>query len=171
MVKRDKTSGLDRNDRQTWSRLKHTLLIIKFCLLLIWVKSEDFVWNNVCIHVCKTTNWWFIIICNCIYIVVINCGWRMDGTVGGARDGDWAVRTSHFYGSHKGLWKSTATLCWLCAFYCDCFETYIAPYHEFQFWQYGTFKSSCFPGKGCTQSSAALTNAALNYIDQADQSP
>ncbi len=24
-----------------------------------------------------------------IYIVVINCGWRMDGTVGGAWDGDW----------------------------------------------------------------------------------
>ncbi len=33
------------------------------------------VWN-VCVHVCKTSNWRFIclIICNCIYIVVINCG-------------------------------------------------------------------------------------------------
>ncbi len=64
------------------------------------------VWNNVCVRVCKTTNWWFIIICNCIYIVLINCGWRMDGTVGGARDGDWVFLTSHFYGSHKGSEKA-----------------------------------------------------------------
>ncbi len=36
------------------------------------------VWN-VCVHVCTTTNWLFIcclIICSCIYIVVINCGWN-----------------------------------------------------------------------------------------------
>ncbi len=33
---------------------------------------------NVCVYVCKTTNWRLIclIICNCIYIVVINCGWN-----------------------------------------------------------------------------------------------
>ncbi len=30
----------------------------------------------------------------------------MDGTVGGARDGDWVVLTSHFYGSHKGSEKA-----------------------------------------------------------------
>ncbi len=27
-------------------------------------------------------------------------------TVGGARGSDWVVLTSHFYGSHKGSWKS-----------------------------------------------------------------
>ncbi len=58
------------------------------------VMSEDFLrltttlcMKYVCVHVFKTTNWQFIIVCNFIYIVVINCGWRMDGTVGGARDG------------------------------------------------------------------------------------
>ncbi len=34
------------------------------------------VWNYVHVHVCKTANWRFIIICNCIYSVVINCGWN-----------------------------------------------------------------------------------------------
>ncbi len=38
--------------------------------------------------------------------IVINCGWKMDGTEGGARDGDWVVLTSHFYGSHKGCEKA-----------------------------------------------------------------
>ncbi len=47
--------------------------------------SKDFlcislchVWNNVCVHVCKKTNWRFIclIMCNCIYIVMSNCGWN-----------------------------------------------------------------------------------------------
>ncbi len=60
----------------------------------------------------------FIIIYNCIYIVVINCGWMMDGTVRVARDGDWVVLTSHFYRSHKGSWNSTVNLCRLCALYC-----------------------------------------------------
>ncbi len=30
----------------------------------------------------------------------------MDGTMGGARDGDWVFLTSHFYGSHKGSEKA-----------------------------------------------------------------
>ncbi len=91
VVKCDKTRGLDRNDRQKWSRLQSTLIrkgSIKYCLLLLWVHLKIScisrlcrVWNNVCVHVCKTRNWWFIIICNCLYIVVINCGWRMDRTV------------------------------------------------------------------------------------------
>ncbi len=32
--------------------------------------------------------------------------------------GDWVVLTSHFYGSHKGSWKATATLYRLCVIYC-----------------------------------------------------
>ncbi len=39
-------------------------------------------------------------------------------TVGGARGGDWVVLTSHFYGSQKGSWKITTTLCRLCELYC-----------------------------------------------------
>ncbi len=35
----------------------------------------------------------------------------------------------------------------------------------------GAVKNSCFPGDGCTQSSTALTNTALNEIDQSNQSP
>ncbi len=87
VVKCNKISGLDRNHCQTWSRLQLTLLIkkgsIKYCLLLLWARLKIScilrlccVWNSVCVHVCKTTNWQFIIICNCIYIVVINCGWN-----------------------------------------------------------------------------------------------
>ncbi len=78
VVKRDKTSGLDRNDRQKLSRLQRTLLIrkgsIQKCgLLLLWARLKIScisriccVWNNVCVHVCETTN----------YSVVINCGWN-----------------------------------------------------------------------------------------------
>ncbi len=133
VVKRDKTSGLDRNHRQKYSRLQHTLLIrkgsIKYCLLLLCARLKIScisrlccVWNNVCVHVCKTSNWWFIIICNCIYIVVIIVagGWMGRWVVLGMvnEGGDWVVLTSHFYGGHKGSWKSTATLCTLCALYC-----------------------------------------------------
>ncbi len=65
---------------------------------------------------------------------------------------DWVVRMSHFYRSHKGSWKGTATLCWLCALYCELTVlklicSYISPrpvikkkVRKFQFWQYGTFK-------------------------------
>ncbi len=45
--------------------------------------SEDFyashyVMYEMSVHGCKTTNWWFIclIVCNCLYIVVIDCGWN-----------------------------------------------------------------------------------------------
>ncbi len=88
VVKRDKTSGLDRNYSQKCWHLQRTLLIrkgsVKYCLLLLWARlkisyaSHCHVWN-VCVHVCKTTNWRFIcliIYCNCLYIVVINCGWN-----------------------------------------------------------------------------------------------
>ncbi len=168
------------------------------CLKISYILRLCCVWNNICVHVCKITNWRFLIICNCIYIV-INCGWNNNvavkivacwswsvftsswldrhgkfvftinrpsfewecnvtgrpiwfnplkwtfstcfrvvvskqfhgrdvvwgfgkRTVGGAR-GWWlkavtgVVLTSHFYASHKCLWKSTATLCRLCALY------------------------------------------------------
>ncbi len=92
VIKRDKTSGLDRNDRQKCSCLQRTLLIRKgsssLVVLRIWrfLASHDYIVNEIMfLCMCKTTNWRFIIICNCIYIVVINRGWRMDGTVGGAR--------------------------------------------------------------------------------------
>ncbi len=53
--------------------------------------SEDFLHHDYVVYeimsVCMCVKR-FIIICNCIYIVVINCGWMMDGTVRGARDGD-----------------------------------------------------------------------------------
>ncbi len=55
-------------------------------------------------------------------------------TVGGARDGggDWVVRTSHFYGSHKGSWKNTATYAGCVHFTVDwlfwnLYGSYIAP--------------------------------------------
>ncbi len=41
--------------------------------------------------------------------------------VGDWRGGDWVVLTSHFYVSHKGSWKITASLFRLCAFYCGLF--------------------------------------------------
>ncbi len=44
VVKRDKLSGLDRNDRQKRSHLQRTLLIrkgsIKYCLLLLWARLK-----------------------------------------------------------------------------------------------------------------------------------
>ncbi len=47
-----------------------------------------------------------------------------------------------------------------------CFEFMLT----LKFPYYG-FLKICFPGNGCTQSSTALTNTALNEIDQSDQSP
>ncbi len=90
VVKCEKTSGLDRNDRQKCSRLKRTLLIrkgsIKYCLLLLWAPLKMScisrlcrVWNtlmSVCMCVKQQTDDLYTIICNCIYIVVINCGWN-----------------------------------------------------------------------------------------------
>ncbi len=79
----------DRTHHKKCSRLQRTLLIrkgsIKYSILVLLARLKSFctpqiccVWNNVCVHVCKTTNWQFIclIICNCINIVVINCGWN-----------------------------------------------------------------------------------------------
>ncbi len=78
VVKRDKTSGPDRKDRQKMlaiavhtsyqKRLNKVLSFVVMDYGLCYV-SKDFlcfswlccVWN-VCVHVCKTTNWWFI--CN-----------------------------------------------------------------------------------------------------------
>ncbi len=85
VVKRDKTSGLDRNHRQTWSRLQHTLLIrkgsIKYCLLLLWrfLASHDYAMYeimSVCMCVKQQTDDWIICLIICMYIVVIICGWN-----------------------------------------------------------------------------------------------
>ncbi len=46
VVKRDKTSVLDWNDHQTWSRLQRTLFFfirkgsIKYCILLLWARLK-----------------------------------------------------------------------------------------------------------------------------------
>ncbi len=84
VVKCDKTSRLDRNNRQIWSRLQHTLVrkgSIKYCLLLLWIflASHDYaVYEimSVCMCVKQQTDDLYIIICNCVYSVVINCGWN-----------------------------------------------------------------------------------------------
>ncbi len=131
VVKHDKTSWLDRNNRQKCSRLQRTLLIWKGCYGCVWrcIGSHDYVvYEIMSVHVCKQQpdDLESVVIVSTLSWLVISCGWRMDGTVGGARDGDWVVRMSHFYGSHKGSWKGTATLCRLCVFYCGlCFETYM----------------------------------------------
>ncbi len=171
MVKHDKTSGLDRNNRQTYSCLQRMLLVrkgsIKYCLLLCLkiscISRLRCVWNNVCVHVFKTTNWQFIIVCNFIYIVVINCGWRMDGTVGGARDGAvmrW-LSSSDVTFLQKSQWLMKkhsyfmqtvhVTVDWL---FWNLYCSYISPRpqlswkkaRKFKFWQYGTFnvENSCW---------------------------
>ncbi len=93
VVKLDKTSGLDKNDSQKCLDLQRTLLIrkgsIKYCLLLLWARlkifdASHYVMNemSVCMCVKQQTNDLYIIICNCIYIVVINCGWNNNVTEG-----------------------------------------------------------------------------------------
>ncbi len=87
VVKRDKTSELDRNYSQKCWRLQRTLLIrkgsIKYCLLLLWARlkisyASHYVMYeiSVCMCVKQQTDDLYIIICNCLYIVVINCGWN-----------------------------------------------------------------------------------------------
>ncbi len=71
--------------------------------------SKDFlcislcrVWTNVCVHVCKTTNWRFIclIICNCIYTIVINCGWNNNVAVKIVACWNWNIYTSSWLDRH-----------------------------------------------------------------------
>ncbi len=86
VVKRDKTSGLDRKDRQKCLRLQRTLLIRKGSIkyFVVMGASEDFLHvttvvyeiMSVCMCVKQQIDDLYIIICNCIYIVVINCGWN-----------------------------------------------------------------------------------------------
>ncbi len=74
--------------------------------------------------------------------------WAVLGMV--TKGGDWVVRMSHFYGSHKGSWKITATLCRLCALYCGLTvlkliwtktSVIMKKARKFRFWQYGTFNT------------------------------
>ncbi len=105
VVKCDKMNGLDRNGHQKCSCLQRTLLIrkvsIKYCLLLLWVPLKIScisricrVWNNVCMCVKQQTDDLYIIICNCIYIVVINCGWNNNVAVKIVACWNWNVFTS-----------------------------------------------------------------------------
>ncbi len=140
MVKCDKTSRLDGNYRQKCLRLQRMLLIrkgsIKYCILLLWARLNIScisrlycVWNYVFVHVCKTTNWQFSIICNCIN----NYNWELMGRwmVGGARDGDWRQwlsssditllrRSQGLVKRHSYFMQAVSTLLWT-----DCFETYM----------------------------------------------
>ncbi len=110
LVKWDKTSGLHRNHCQTWSCLQRTLLFrkgsIKYCILLLWARLKIFcisricrAWNNV---VCKTIKLRFIclIICNCKYIVVINCGWNNIVAVKIVACWNWDIYTSSWLDRH-----------------------------------------------------------------------
>ncbi len=56
---------------------------------------------------------------------MINCGWRMDGTVGGAQDGDCSSSSDVTFlrksqGLVKNVIQAVCTLLWT-----DCFETYM----------------------------------------------
>ncbi len=97
------------------------------------------VWNNVCVHVCKTINWRFIyiIICNCIYIVVINCGWNNNiavkivacWNVNVFRSSSWLDR----HGSHMRSWNKSPLLYAVCVhltvdwLFWNLYGSYIAP--------------------------------------------
>ncbi len=108
VLKQDKTSGLDRNHHQKCLCLQRTLLIrkgsIKCCLLLLWARLKIScvsrlcrVLNtlmSVCMHVKQQTDDLYIIICNCIYIVVINCGWNNNVAVKIVACWNWNVFTS-----------------------------------------------------------------------------
>ncbi len=76
-------------------------LCISLCL--VWKVCD-------CVHVCKTTNWLFIclIICNCIYIVVINCGWNNNVAVKIVACWNWNIYTSS--------WLDTR---WVCLYTLD----------------------------------------------------
>ncbi len=62
-------------------------------LCILWICRK---WNNVWVHVCKTTIWRFIclIICNCIDIVVISCNWNNNVAVKIVACWNWNIYTS-----------------------------------------------------------------------------
>ncbi len=78
VVKLDKTTGLDRNHHQTLSRdAAHASYQKRFNKVLSFVvmgSSEDLMNMSVCMCVKQQTDDLYIIICNCIYIVVISYG-------------------------------------------------------------------------------------------------
>ncbi len=122
VVKREKMSGLDRNHHQTWSRLQRTLIrkgSLKYSLLLLWAHLKIFftsriccIWNNVWVHVCKTTNWRFICLINfnCINIFVINCGWNNIVAVKKCACWNWYIYIYiYIYGVSPVIVKKTHT--------------------------------------------------------------
>ncbi len=60
------------------------------------------VYEIMSVHVCKTTNWWIIclIICNCIYIVLINCCWNNNVAVEIVACWNWNIYTSSWLDIH-----------------------------------------------------------------------
>ncbi len=83
---------------------------IKYCLLLLWARLKIScisricrVWNNFCVHVFKTRKWRIIclIICNCIYSVLINCGWNNNVAVKIVACWNWNVFTSSWLDRHS----------------------------------------------------------------------
>ncbi len=143
-------SGLDRNNRQTWSRLQHTVLIrkgsIKYCLLLLWA-PEDFPEEVLTLRdmtsdaqtplahatMLRDTSGfqWHV------SPKPVTCQWMPHvwgfgkRTVGSARDGDWRrwlsrsditfLRKLHgLVKKHSYFMQSVCTLLWT-----DCFKTYM----------------------------------------------
>ncbi len=69
VVKRDKTSGLDKNDSQKCLRLQRTLLIrkdsTKYCLLLLWAHLK----------ICYASRYvmsFYLVIMNSQYLVIMS---------------------------------------------------------------------------------------------------
>ncbi len=114
VVKRNKKSGLNRSDRQTWSCLQRTLLIrkdsIKYCLLLWWLawrflaSHEYVVYEIMSVYKClkQQTDGLYIIICNCIYSVVMNCGWNNNVAVKTVACWNWNIFTSSSWLDRQG---------------------------------------------------------------------
>ncbi len=146
VVKRDKTSRLNRKDRQNCSRLQCTLLIrkdsIKYWLLLLWARLKISwisrlccVWSNVYVHVCKTTKWQFIIICNCIYSVGIGqvqdggrcSGWWLKGWMSSS-DITFLRKSQGLVKRHSYFMQAVCTLLWI-----DCFKTYMVVIYPIDF--------------------------------------
>ncbi len=96
VVKRDKTSGLDRNHRQKCLRLQCTLLIrkgsIKYCLLLLWARlkisyaSHDCVLYEIMKYMCvkqQTDNLKSFVIVYILLWLIVAGGWMV------TEGGDW----------------------------------------------------------------------------------
>ncbi len=99
-----KRAEMDRNDRLKLSHLQRTLLIRnifnKVLSFIIMGRSEDlhlteYVVYEMSVCMCvKQTDDLYIIICNCMYVVVINCGWKNNVAIKIVACWIWNVFTS-----------------------------------------------------------------------------